>query len=279
MCPGLYDDLQQVDDFRKTTVIDRELSRLDVSIAALQETRLASSGSLREENYTFFWKGLEPADPCQYGVGFVVRNSLLASVEPPSGGTERILSIRLSTAADLVTIFSTYAPTLNATEKAKDRFNEELDSAVGRVPKAKPLFLLGGFNARVDSDHQSWPSCMGHHGTERINYNGQWLLELCSYYSLCITNTYFQGKPQHSVSWRHPRSKQWHQLDLIITRRPALNSVLSTRSYHSADCNTDHVLVCSKVRLLPHKLHCAKPAGRPRTNTKKSSYHPLSTLC
>ena len=51
MCPGISDDLQQVNDSRKTVIIDRELTRLDVSIAAVQETTLASSGCLKEEKW------------------------------------------------------------------------------------------------------------------------------------------------------------------------------------------------------------------------------------
>ena len=57
MRTGLTEDLQAIDDTRKTTVIDRELLRLNIDIAALQETRLPNSGSLKEENYTFFWQG------------------------------------------------------------------------------------------------------------------------------------------------------------------------------------------------------------------------------
>ena len=52
---------------------------------------------------------------------------------------------------------------------------------------------------------------------------------------------------QHRVSWRYPRSNHWHQLDLILTRRSCLPSVQITRSYQSADCDTDPLLVCSQV--------------------------------
>ena len=69
MCPGLSDDLQQIHDARKTAIIDRELSKLKVDIAALQETRLPASGSLKEKDYTFFWQGLEPEERRLYGVG------------------------------------------------------------------------------------------------------------------------------------------------------------------------------------------------------------------
>ena len=42
MCRGLSYDLSQVDDSRKTAIINRELKRLNIDIAALQETRTDS---------------------------------------------------------------------------------------------------------------------------------------------------------------------------------------------------------------------------------------------
>lgn len=56
MTTGLTDDLTQVDDSRKTAVIDAELDKLNVGIAALQETRLAEDGTLEEKPYKLFCK-------------------------------------------------------------------------------------------------------------------------------------------------------------------------------------------------------------------------------
>lgn len=267
MCPGLAADLQQIDDARKTKIIDRELARLNIDVAALQETRLAESGSLRESDYTFYWQGKPPDEPRQHGVGFAVRNSLTPFTEPPSSGTERLLTLRLSTSNGTANIICAYAPTLCSTPEEKDQFYEALDKIISDTPRTESLYLLGDFNARVGADNKAWPSCLGVHGRGKINENGQRLLELCSFHGLCITNTLFKCKDIHKVSWRHPRSRHWHQLDLIITRRADLQSVLLTRSYHSADCDTDHSLVASKVRVTPKKIHHAKKKGRPRINT------------
>lgn len=76
-------------------------------------------------------------------------------------------------------------------------------------------------------------------------------------------NTFFPTKPYHTLSWRHRRSRHWYQLDLIISRRNSLNCVQNTRSYHSADCNTDHMLVAAKVCIQPKKIHSAKQKGQP----------------
>ena len=69
------------------------------------------------------------------------------------------------------------------------------------------------------------------------------------------------NKPCHKVSWRHPRSGHWHQLDLVITRRDALNNVLNSRSYHSADCDTDHSLICARLIMQRKRLFHSKQKG------------------
>lgn len=276
MLTGLSEDVWDIDDLRKTAVINNELLRLNVDIAALQETRLADSGILKEKDYTFYWQGKAPDEPRQHGVAFAVKNSLLSMVEPGSNGSERLLTLRLNTTTGPITLVSVYAPTLNATLETKDRFYENLTSVINSIPDKEQLILLGDFNARVGADNDSWPSCLGKFGVGKMNENGQRLLELCAFYNLCIANSYFQIKPQHKVSWQHPRSKHWHQLDLILVRRSAINCVLHVRSYHSADCDTDHSLVCCKIRLNPKRFHRSRKQGNPRIDVSKMSQPDLT---
>ena len=103
-----------------------------------------------------------------------------------------------------------------------------------------------------------------------MNENGQRQLELCCHHELCVSNTFFNTKPQHRVSWRHTRSKHWHQLDLILTRRVDLSSIKITRSYQSADCDIDHSLVSSRVKLRVKRLHHTRKEGRPPIDISKT---------
>ena len=64
-------------------------------------------------------------------------------------------------------------------------------------------------------------------------------------------------------------SKHWHQLGLILVRRAAIKNVLHTRSNRSADCDTDHSLVCCKIRMQPKKFHLTKTKGIPRIDVSK----------
>ncbi|KAG7304556.1 hypothetical protein JYU34_011506 [Plutella xylostella] len=257
--PSSTDDIPEL---RKTTIIDRELLRLRVDVAALQETRLLDEGSLREDNYTFFWKGKDDGERREHGVGFAVHNSLLRCTETPICVSERIMVLRLMSESGPISLVSAYAPTLKASDDVKDKFYEDLRECLEKVRASDKLLLLGDFNARVGNKSDNWPECIGHHGIGNINDNGQRLLELCASLSLCITNTYFQNKSIHKVSWKHPRSGHWHQIDFIITKRTDLRDILNSRTYHSADCNTDHSLIMAKTRLTPKKIHSARKAPR-----------------
>jgi hypothetical protein len=186
-----------------------------------------------------------------------MHNSILSSVQPLSQGTERIISL-LNISYGPTHIFSAYAPTLNSFSEVKDVFYEELEEKIRGIPDKENLILLGDFKARVGVDHSSWPNCIGHFGFGKLNENGQRLFKLCSFNNLCITNTFFANKPHHRVSWRHPRSKHWHKMDLVITRKSMLNHVSLAHSYHSANCDTDHSLVGSKVRLRPRQFYRSK---------------------
>uniref|UniRef100_A0A2C9KQ66 Endonuclease/exonuclease/phosphatase domain-containing protein n=1 Tax=Biomphalaria glabrata TaxID=6526 RepID=A0A2C9KQ66_BIOGL len=247
---------------RQTAIIDRELSRLNIDVACLQETRLADSGSLTESNYTFYWQGQPEQSPRIHGVGFAIRNSLVPCIAMFPIGNERVAHMKFASPQGKANIICAYSPTLAAPEEDKDRFFQALDDVIKSIPKSEHLYINGDFNAGVGDGNDAWPKCLGPHGVGKINDNGKRLLEFCSSHELCVTNTFFSGKECHKVSWQHPRSKRWHQPDLCITRRMDLKSVIHTRSYHSADCNSDHSLVLSKIKLLLKKAYTST---QPRT--------------
>ena len=97
MLTGLTPNLKDINDARKTAVINDELKRLDVDIVTLQETRLADAGTLREKDYTFYWQGKGSDERREHGVGFAVKNTLLKMVVQGSNGSARTLTLLLNT--------------------------------------------------------------------------------------------------------------------------------------------------------------------------------------
>ncbi|XP_046986306.1 craniofacial development protein 2-like [Schistocerca americana] len=262
MLPGQDTPTDAAPVVRKTAIIDRELLHLRIDVAALQETCLSGEGSLRKANYTFFWEGREVGERREGGVGFAVRNSLLSCCKHPKSVSERLTTLILRTMSDPITLISAYAPATKEPPEVKDKFYEDLWKCLENVHESDKLILLGDLNGRIGNTWNNWPDCIGTHGTGNMNENGQTLLEHCNYVSLCVTNTYFRNIAVHKVTWKHPRSGHWHQLDFIITRRCDLSHVLTSRTYHSADCDTDNSLVMTKSLFTPKKIHSAESVCR-----------------
>ena len=164
-----------------------------------------------------------------------------------------------------------YASTLRAAPEVKDHFYDQLNATNNRIPASEHVYLLGDFNARVGADTVSpGQDCWG------ITALGSWMRmdrdswSFCCFHNLRVTNTYFQNRDRHKASWRHPRSNHWHQLDLVITKAGSINNVCITRAYHSADCDTDHSLGASWVKVTPKRFHYAKKKCQPRINTNQT---------
>ena len=181
---------------RRTALIAAELSRYNIDLAALSETRLAGEGELTEKSsgYSFFWSGRPPEEKREAGVGFAIKTPLLNNlVCPPKGLNDRLATMRvpLSYGKKFATIISAYAPTMTNSNENKDRFYEELDALIRTVPTTDKLIILGDFNARVGCDSASWGGVLGKQGIGKCNSNGLLLLQMCARHDLLITNTVF----------------------------------------------------------------------------------------
>ncbi|XP_034071876.1 LOW QUALITY PROTEIN: uncharacterized protein LOC117545945 [Gymnodraco acuticeps] len=238
---------------RRTALVAAKLSRYNIDIAALSETRILDEGSLTEQGmgYTFFWKGYPSEGQHLHGVGLAIKNTLLPRLaETPVGISERLMTLRIPLVKNrFATLLSAYAPTLPSESVAKDSFYQSLDEALRRIPKNDKIFLLGDFNARVGQNSSIWSGVLGRHGVGQVNANGLRLLTLCSEHNLTITNTIFQQKAKYKTSWMHPRSKQWHLIDYVIVRQSDIRDVHITRAMRGAECWTDHRLIMAKVHM------------------------------
>ena len=181
------------------------------------------------------------------------------------------LRIPLSKAKGLFLI-SAYAPTMTNPDIIKEQFYEDLRNVLLKVSPHDTILLMGDFNARVGSDHQTWPRVVGKHLLGNSNSNGLLLLSVCNEFNLTITNSLFQQANKFKGTWRHPRSKHWHTLDYIITRQSEQNAIKITRAHRGTELWSDHRLVRSKVKIrLPRKPRKAKCVMPKKLNCKALS--------
>ena len=198
------------------------------------------------------------------GVGFAIKSNLRKKSERPAGITDCIMKLRETLLwGQFLWILLVYAPTLQANEEVNLAFYGALHEVITKIPVKEKLIILGNFNARVGKDWETWDS-LGCHEIGKINSNGLRLLELSSELKLVICNTFFHHKVMHEYTWFHPRSKQGHLLDYIITRKRDLADVCNVRVLHSAECDTDHRLVQGKFKLCICKKICLSGVKVPK---------------
>ena len=109
--------------------------------------------------------------------------------------------------------------TMTNPDEVKDKFYDDLDSAISAAPWTDKLILLGDFNARVGTDHQTWEGVIGSEGVGKCNSNGLLLLRKCAEHELLITNTVFRLPTRRKTTWMHPRVKHWHLIHYVIVGR------------------------------------------------------------
>ena len=147
------------------------------------------------------------------------------------------------------TIVGADAPIMTNPDEVKDKFYDDLNSVISAIPRTEKFILLGDFNARMGTDHQTWEGVIGTEGIGKCNSNGLLLLKKCAEHEMLITYTVFRLPTRNKTSWMHPRSKHWHLIDYVIVRRKDRQDVRVTKTMCGADSWTDHRLVVSKLNL------------------------------
>ena len=112
------------------------------------------------------------------------------------------------------------------------------------------MHICGDFNARVGrstKQENEWHASLGNFGIGIRKENGLLLLEFCANNNLRICNTFFKHK--FRGTWRHLRTKKWHQLDHIICRARQCNNILDCYVDTTSECWTDHQMVVLRQRI------------------------------
>lgn len=240
---------------RRTALVTDEFKRLNLDIIALSETRFSGEDQISEvsSGYSIFWCGKPVGVRRDGGVGFAIKTELLDRIEQPCGINDRVMKLRVPLSGGrFLSIVSVYAPTLQASTADLNSFYDALSDSIRSIPKEEKVIVLGDFNSRVGTDHDTW-SVLGPHGIGKMNSNGLRLLEFCTQFNLAITNTFFRTKAKHKATWYHPRSGHGHLIDFILTRKSDLRDICNVKVLRSAECGTDHKLVRGKFKLYIRK--------------------------
>ena len=146
-----------------------------------------------------------------------------------------------------VTVIQVYAPPCNVEEAEVERFYEDLQELLELTPQKDVFFILGDWNAKVES--QETPGVTGKFVLGMRNEAGQRLIEFCQENALVIANTLFQQHKRRFYTWISPDGQHQNQIDYILCQQRWRSSIQSAKTRPGADCGSDHELLISKFRL------------------------------
>ena len=123
-------------------------------------------------------------------------------------------SVHLQGKSFNIRVIQVYAPTSNAEEAEVEWFYEDLQDLVQLTPKKDVLFIIGDWNAKVES--QETPGVTGKFGLGMRNEVGQRLIEFCQENALVIANTFFQQHKRRLYTWTSPDGQHRNEIDYIL---------------------------------------------------------------
>ena len=145
-----------------------------------------------------------------------------------------MISVHFQSKTFNITVIQVYAPTSNAEEADIEQFCEDLQDLLELTPKKVVLFIIGDWNAKVQS--QETPGVTGKFGLGIRNEAGQRLTEFCQENALVITNTLFQQHKRRLYTWTSPDGQYQNHIDYILCSQRWRSSIQSAKTGLGADC-------------------------------------------
>jgi endonuclease/exonuclease/phosphatase family metal-dependent hydrolase len=71
---------------------------------------------------------------------------------------------------------------------------------------------------------------------------------------MIIGNTWFKQHSRRLATWNSPDKITRNQIDYILINERFRSALLSTKAMPGADCNSDHQLLCGKIRIKLKKI-------------------------
>lgn len=120
-------------------------------MTALQGTRLASSGTIKEDHYSFFLFG-KPADQLHLcGIGFVMSSETTSSAA--WSRLQLLATAYQCQSQSSIRVLSAYTSTLAADSAHMDTFYQQLEKILRDSGSNERIILLGYLNARIGNYH------------------------------------------------------------------------------------------------------------------------------
>ncbi|ELR62065.1 hypothetical protein M91_17522, partial [Bos mutus] len=164
----------------KLEVVKQEMARVNVNILGISELKWTGMGEFNSDDHYIYYRGQESLR--RNGVAIMVNKRVQNAVLGCNLKNNRMISVHFQAKPFNITVIQDYAPISNAEEAEVEQFYEDLQDLLELTPKKDVLFIIGDWNARVES--QETPGVTGKFGLGIQNEARQRLIEQ-EYWSGC----------------------------------------------------------------------------------------------
>ena len=139
----------------KLEVAKQEMARVNVDILGISELKWTGMGEFNSDDHYIYYSGQEFLR--RNGVSLIINKRIQNAVHGCNLKRDRMISVHFQGKPFNITVIQVYAPTSNAEEAEVERFYEGLQDLLELKPKKDVLFIIGDWNAKVES--QETPGC------------------------------------------------------------------------------------------------------------------------
>ena len=133
----------------KLEVVKQEMARVNVNILGISELKWTGMGEFNSDDHYIYYYRQESLR--RNGVALMVNKRVRNAVLGCNLKNDRMISVRFQGKLCNITVIQVYAPTSNIEEAEVEWFFEDLQDLLELTPKRDVLFIIGDWNAKVES--------------------------------------------------------------------------------------------------------------------------------
>ena len=138
------------------------MEKRQIDILCVQETKWKGSKAKNlGGGYKLYYHGCERN---KNGIGIILSASLTEDVVEVKRSSDRIMQMKLDYNGCMLNIISAYAPQTGCDEEEKDKFWEEMDTAMVSIPTEERVVIGADLNGHVGEGNAGCEDVMGIHG-------------------------------------------------------------------------------------------------------------------
>ena len=149
--------------------VKQEMTRLNINILGISETRWSKSGHFMIDGFKMIYSG---GDKHERGVGLLMDSDISKCVLGYWTLSDRVLLVKIQGHPFNLAIIVVYAPTAESTEEEIDSFYDILEKAKSQCKTNEITIIMGDLNAKVGSGREG--KTVGQHGLGERKVETDW---------------------------------------------------------------------------------------------------------